>query len=85
MKALTLLDTVTNLQPIPVERLMLVEPEYQLIQNLPSGQIGTIVERYKAEQPKYLVKFADSQGREYAMAILQTDEILALHYELTVA
>jgi hypothetical protein len=85
MKELKLLDTVTNLQPIPVERLMLVEPEYQSIQNLPSGQIGTIVELYEAEQPKYLVEFADSQGREYAMAILQTDEILALHYELTVA
>jgi hypothetical protein len=85
MKELKLLDTVTNLQPIPVEQLILVEPEYQSIQNLPSGQIGTIVELYEAEQPKYLVEFADSQGREYAMAILQTDEILALHYELTVA
>jgi hypothetical protein len=78
-----LFDTVANLKPISVNRLTLVEPEHQSIQNLPVGQVGTIVEVYAAEQPHYLVEFADSQGREYAMAVLKADEILALHYELT--
>jgi hypothetical protein len=31
------------------------------------------------------VEFSDSQGREYAMAILPGDELLVLHYELEVA
>ncbi|WP_293271722.1 hypothetical protein [Microcoleus sp. PH2017_02_FOX_O_A] len=34
---------------------------------------------------QYLVEFADSQGIEYAMAILKPDEILVLQYELAVA
>lgn len=61
---------------------MLVEPEYQSIQQLPIGQVGTIVEVYEAEEPRYLIEFANSQGDEYAMAILDADEVLALHYEL---
>ena len=35
------------------------------------------------ETPHYLVEFADLRGREYAMAILQMDEVLSLHYELS--
>jgi hypothetical protein len=31
------------------------------------------------------VEFSDSQGREYAMAILPGDELLVLHYELEAA
>jgi len=31
------------------------------------------------------VEFADSQGIEYAMAILKADKILVLQYELAVA
>ena len=90
MLPVQLLDTVTNLKPIPTQRLTLVEPKYQSIRNLPTGQVGTIVEIYPAEfpsrdRPKYLIEFADTQGREYAMAILQADEILILHYELSVA
>ncbi len=38
-----------------------------------------------AEDCQYLVEFADTQGREYAMATLREDELLVLHYELTVA
>lgn len=34
---------------------------------------------------QYLVEFADSQGSEYAMAMLKADEILVLQYELAVA
>jgi hypothetical protein len=85
MANLTTLDTIANLKPIAGDRLTLVEPEYQLIQQLPSGQVGTILEVYPGESPRYLVKFADLQGREYAMAILQSNEVLALHYELTLA
>ncbi|MCG5061916.1 MAG: DUF4926 domain-containing protein [Limnoraphis sp. WC205] len=86
MKTVQLFDTVTNIKPIIQERLTLVEPNYQSIQSLPSGQVGTVVEIYTEVNPfQYLVEFADTQGREYAMAILNTDEILVLHYELTIA
>ena len=86
MKTVQLFDTVTNIKPITQERLTLVEPNYQSIQSLPSGQVGTVVEIYTEVNPfQYLVEFADTQGREYAMAILNTDEILVLHYELTIA
>ena len=83
MATLTLLDTVANLKPIPVERLTLVEPEYQSVQYLPMGQVGTIVEIYDGDLPRYLIEFSDLQGREYAMALLKADEVLALHYELS--
>lgn len=83
MATLNLLDTIANLNPISVDRLTLVEPEYQSIQHLPIGQVGTIVEVYKGNIPRYLVEFADLQGREYAMAVLQADEVLSLHYELS--
>ncbi|WP_448560908.1 DUF4926 domain-containing protein [Trichothermofontia sp.] len=82
---LTTLDTVANIKPIDRDRLTLVEPEYQSIQQLPIGQVGTILEIYPGESPRYLVEFADLQGREYAMAVLQPDEVLALHYELSLA
>lgn len=83
MANLSSLDTVANLKPIALDRLTLVEPAYQLIQQLPAGQVGTILEIYAGESPRYLVEFADLQGREYAMAVLQLDEVLALHYELS--
>ncbi|UIE37321.1 DUF4926 domain-containing protein [Leptodesmis sichuanensis] len=79
------LDTVANIKPIARDRLTLVEPEYQSIQQLPIGQVGTIVEIYPGESPRYLVEFADLQGREYAMAVLQPTEVLALHYDLSLA
>ncbi len=80
------LDTVAIINPIAKERLTLVEPEYESIDSLPSGQVGTIVEVYKREGEKqYLVEFSDNQGREYAMAILKEDEFLVLHYTLEVA
>ncbi len=83
MATLNLLDTIANLNPIPADRLTLVEPDYQSIQNLPIGQVGTIVEVYEGNVPRYLVEFADLRGCEYAMAVLHTDEVLALHYELS--
>jgi hypothetical protein len=85
MATLTTLDTIANLTPIARDRLTLVEPAYQSIQQLPIGQVGTIVEIYPGESPCYLVEFADLQGREYAMAVLQPTEVLALHYELSLA
>lgn len=85
MKKLKLLDTVATLYPVPIERLTLLEADYTFIESLPSGQVGTIVEVYEEEEYHYLVEFADTQGREYAMATLRADELLVLHYELTVA
>lgn len=67
------------------DRLTLVEQELQAIPYLPVGQVGTVLEIYGDEQPQYLIEFADLEGREYAMAVLQRDEVLALHYELTLA
>ncbi|MCU0569388.1 MAG: DUF4926 domain-containing protein [Oculatellaceae cyanobacterium Prado106] len=85
MTPLSPLDTIANLTAIARDRLTLVEPEYESIAHLPMGQVGTILEVYPGESPKYLVEFADLQGHEYAMAILQPHEVLALHYELDVA
>jgi hypothetical protein len=79
MTILTAFDTIANLMPVARDHLTLLEPEYQEIQQLPIGQVGTILEVYLGESPRYLVEFADLQGREYAMAILQPTEILALH------
>ncbi|MGK7945400.1 MAG: DUF4926 domain-containing protein [Microcystaceae cyanobacterium] len=86
MNNILMLDTVTIINPIAKERLTLVEPEFMSIDNLPSGQVGTVVEIYeRGGEKQYLVEFADSQGREYAMAILRENELLVLHYELEVA
>ncbi|MFB2878619.1 DUF4926 domain-containing protein [Floridanema aerugineum] len=83
-KNLQLFDTVALLNPISAERLTLVEPEYTSINSLPVGLVGTVVEVYNSEnESKYLVEFADNQGREYAMAILKADELIVLQYELT--
>jgi hypothetical protein len=86
MEKIQLFDAVAIINPISIERLTLVEPDYTSIQSLPSGQVGTVVEVYEgAEDCQYLVELADSQGREYAMATLRENELLVLHYELTVA
>jgi len=80
---LKLFDTIATLNPIAVDQLTLLE--YQDIQILPIGQVGTVVEVYETETPRYLIEFADLQGREYAMAILPANEVLVLHYELAIA
>ncbi|MBJ7900236.1 MAG: DUF4926 domain-containing protein [Cyanobacteria bacterium RI_101] len=80
---LKIFDTVANISPITCDRLILVDPNCQSIQRLPVGQVGAIVEIYPGESPRYLVEFADLQGREYAMAVLQPTEIIALKYELS--
>lgn len=87
MAALKLLDVIANTHPIPVSRLTLVEPKYQHILNLPSGQIGTVVSIYKEDSShsQYLIEFTDPQGREYAMATLEAEEILAIRFELSAA
>jgi hypothetical protein len=85
MPKIQLFDTVAIINPVPIERLTLVEPDYISIQSLPSGQVGTVVEVYEGtEDCQYLVEFADTQGREYAMATLRENELLVLHYELMV-
>jgi len=86
IKNLRILDSVAILKPVSNTRLTLVEPEYASISSLPVGLVGTIVEVYDTgKECQYLVEFADSQGIEYAMAILKADEILVLQYELAVA
>lgn len=86
MKNIQILDTVAIINPVSLERLTLVDPEHSAMEGLPSGQVGTIVEVYEQEgKHQYLVEFSEHQGREYAMAILQEDELLVLHYELQVA
>jgi len=85
-KHLKLLDSVAIIKPVSNTRLTLVEPEYESVSSLPEGLVGTIVEVYYiGNECQYLVEFADSQGIEYAMAILKADEILVLQYELAVA
>ena len=85
MSLVTSLDTVANLRPITRDRLTLIEPEFESIQQLPIGQVGTVLEVYEGEGLCYLVEFADLEGREYAMAVLSSDELLPLHYELPLA
>jgi hypothetical protein len=80
-----LLDAVALLNTVPVSRLTLIEPEYDRIEQLPSGLVGTIVEVYEQEKGVfYRVEFSDSQGCEYAMAILKAEEFLVLQSELAV-
>ncbi|WP_333220126.1 DUF4926 domain-containing protein [Microcoleus sp. Pol12A5] len=63
-----------------------MEPQYASISSLPVRLVGTIVEVYETgKECQYLLEFADSQGSEYAMAMLKADEILVLQYELAVA
>ncbi len=85
MNTLIDLDTVANLKPIARDRLTLIEPEFESIQRLPVGQVGTVLEVYEGETLCYLVEFADLEGREYAIAVLMPDEVLPLHYELPLA
>ena len=82
---LSTLETIVNVKSIARDRLTLVESKYESIPQLPVGQVGTILEVYPGESPLYLVEFADLQGREYAMAVLQANEVLPLHYELSMA
>jgi len=85
MGTVTSLDTVANLKPIARDRLTLIEPEFESIQQLPIGQVGTVLEVYDGESLCYLVEFADLEGHEYAMVVLSTDEVLPLRYELPLA
>ncbi|KKI98297.1 DUF4926 domain-containing protein [Prochlorothrix hollandica] len=81
-----LFDTIATLQPISLDRLHLSEPEIDRIGQLPIGQVGTIVEIYTTQpEPHYLIEFADPQGRAYALATLQAQDFLLLHYELVAA
>lgn len=86
MKKNQLLDTVALIKQIPRARLTLVDDDYEDIESLPPGQVGTIVEVYeRAEGCQYLIEFSDKTGCEYAMAILKAEEFLVLHYELNAA
>jgi hypothetical protein len=47
-------------------------------EGLVRGEVGTIVELLAPSVVE--VEFSDDQGRAYAMAALQTDELIRLHY-----
>jgi hypothetical protein len=77
-----LLDTVAILSPLPYDRLIQVEPDKLTIDTLPIGLIGTVVETYDKPET-YLIEFSDTEGCEYAMAILPANELLVVHLDLT--
>lgn len=86
MKIPQLLDTIAILKPISVDRLSLMEAEYEFNSALPVGLVGTIVDIHQDKQGvDYLVEFADSDGCEFAIAYLQATEFLTLQYELVAA
>ncbi len=46
-------------------------PEY----GLQEGEVGTVVELFDAEEPAYLVEFADEHGRTRELAELTAEQI----------
>ena len=64
-KAPVLLDVVALLTDFPEK-------------SLATGQVGTIVELLDATN--LLVEFSDDEGRAYAIAPLQSSQLLVLHY-----
>ena len=82
MKTPQLLDTIAILKLISVDRLSLMEAEYDFNSALPVGLVGTIVDNQGVD---YLVEFADSDGCEFAIAYLRANEFLTLQYELVAA
>ncbi|MEG4524049.1 DUF4926 domain-containing protein [Microcoleus sp. C2D2] len=56
-----------------------MESEHASISSLLAGLVGTIFKvSDRGKECQYLVKFADSQGFEYAMVPLKVEEILVL-------
>jgi len=51
--------------------------------NLVAGQVGTIVE--ELDNNVYEVEFSDNNGETIAMASVESDNLLLLHYELETA
>ena len=86
MKTPQLLDTIAILKPISVDRLSLIEAEYDFNSALPVGLVGMIVDIHQDNQGvDYLVEFSDSDGCEFAIAYLRANEFLTLQYELVAA
>jgi hypothetical protein len=84
MNPAKLFDQIALLKPIPTDQLKLIEAEFVKVDALPIGLVGTIVEVYSSEdQLSYLIEFSDSEGCEYAMAILKIEDFLVLEHELT--
>jgi hypothetical protein len=82
-----LLDTIALVINVPNDRLSLVEPTDRPLEQLPIGLVGTIVHIYEQDSApnKYLVEFSDAEGREEAMATLDSQEFVVLQYELAAA
>lgn len=86
MKTPRLLDTIAIVKPISIDRLSLMEVEYEFNSALPVGLVGTIVDIHRdSQEVDYLVEFADSDGCEFAIAYLKSNEFLTLQYELAAA
>ena len=69
-RKLKILDVVALLKDIPAK-------------NLVAGQVGTIVE--ELDNNVYEVEFSDNNGETIAMASVESDNLLLLHYELETA
>ena len=78
-----LLDTVVILTALSADRLILSE-DMRPTPELPLGLLGTIVEVYPQE-PHYLIEFSDTEGCEYAMALMRSRELLVVHHTITPA
>ncbi len=51
--------------------------------NLPAGLVGVIVEEW--EPGRFEVEFADWEGRAYALAAIEAEDLLPLRHSLTEA
>lgn len=76
-----LLDTVAILTALSTDRLIINEDDRPYTRELPLGLLGTIVEVY-AQEPNYLIEFSDTDGCEYAMALMRSTELLVVHHSI---
>ena len=71
---MTKLDATSGLAVLDVVALLTPLPSHKLGR----GQVGTVVERL--DEKTVLVEFSDDDGRAYALAPCQQDQLLVLHY-----
>jgi Domain of unknown function (DUF4926) len=67
MQDIELLSIVALLEDVPSHKLL-------------RGQVGTVVERLKADV--YEVEFSDDNGRTYATLGLRLDQLILLHHRI---
>lgn len=72
-----------KLKILDVARLLKDIPEKNLVTPISRGQVGTIVE--ELDKNVYEVEFCSNNGETIAMASVDADNLLLLHYELETA